>query len=55
MLDEIIERLTSPDKLSIFIFNLGFCLIVAATGIIGELKFLGLSAPSPRSKRESFS
>jgi hypothetical protein len=51
MLDEIIERITSPDKLSVFIFTLGFFLIVAATGIIDELKFLGLSTPSPRSKR----
>lgn len=54
MLDEIIERLSSPEKFSIFLFTLGFCLIVAATGIIGELKFLGLSAPTPRSIREKF-
>lgn len=52
MLDEIIERLTSPEKFSIFIFTLGFCLIVVATGIIGEIKFLGIEAPPPRSKRQ---
>src|SRR5437879_4254189 len=52
MLEEIIERLWPPEKLSIFLFTLGFCLIIAATGIIRALKFLGLSAPSPRSRKE---
>jgi hypothetical protein len=52
MLEEIIERLSSPEKVSIFLFTLGFSLIIAATGIIRGLKFLGLSAPSPRSKKK---
>lgn len=52
MLEEIIERLLSPDKFSIFLFTLGFSLIVTVTGIIRGLKFLGLSAPSPRSRKE---
>jgi len=52
MLEEIIERLSSPEKISIFLFTLGFSLIITATGIIRGLRFLGLSAPSPRSRKE---
>jgi len=52
MLDEIIERLSSPKKFSIFLLTLGFSLLITATGIIRGLKFLGLSAPSPRSRKE---
>lgn len=52
MLEEIIERLSTPDKFSIFLFTLGFSLIVASTGIIRGFKFLGLSTSSPRSKKE---
>lgn len=51
-MEEIIERIMSPDKFSIFLFTLGFSLLVTVTGIISGLKFLGLSAPSPRSRKE---
>ncbi len=52
MLEEIMERLLSPEKFSIFLFTLGFSLIITAPGIIRRLEFMGLSAPSPRSRRE---
>ena len=52
MLEEIIERLMSPDKFSIFLFTLGFSLIVSVTGVVRGLKFLGISAPLARSRKE---